>query len=263
MRAVFKILKYNLFDVLRSKWTIIYTAFFLLTASGLFYLSSSVGGAITSLMNVVVTIIPLVSIVFGSMYYYNGREFAELILAQPVKRNEVFLGQYLGLSMSLLLAFLVGMLVPFFAFGIFQSPHWGGFMALVGVGSLLTLAFSAIACWIAARNNDKIRGFGISLLVWLLMAVVYDGIILMLLAFFQDYPLEAASIALSVSNPVDLGRILVLLKLDISALMGYTGAVFNEFFGSGKGILVSAVSLLLWIALPLGGFIYTSRKKDY
>jgi hypothetical protein len=42
-------------------------------------------------------------------------------------------------------------------------------------------------------------------------------------------------IILSALNPIDLGRILFLMKFDIAALMGYTGAVFQRFFGSGLG----------------------------
>ena len=53
-----------------------------------------------------------------------------------------------------------------------------------------------------------------------------------------------------VLNPIDLARVLLLLKIDIAALMGYTGAVFERFFGSGRGLLVSAGALGLWIAVP-------------
>lgn len=38
-------------------------------------------------------------------------------------------------------------------------------------------------------------------------------------------------IVLSALNPIDLGRILVLLKMDVAALLGYTGAVFRQFLG--------------------------------
>jgi hypothetical protein len=43
---------------------------------------------------------------------------------------------------------------------------------------------------------------------------------LCLIYSFADYPLEKATLALVLLNPVDLGRILMLIQLDISALMG-------------------------------------------
>jgi Cu-processing system permease protein len=44
-----------------------------------------------------------------------------------------------------------------------------------------------------------------------------------------------------------------MLKMDVSALMGYTGALYKDFFGSGSGILYSrhhvALTFPLWWAL--------------
>jgi Cu-processing system permease protein len=45
--------------------------------------------------------------------------------------------------------------------------------------------------------------------------------------------------------------VLVLLKLDTSALMGYTGALYQKFFGSGAGIIYSLLFMLMWFAAPL------------
>jgi Cu-processing system permease protein len=65
-------------------------------------------------------------------------------------------------------------------------------------------------------------------MLWFYFSLIYDGLLLFFLFQFSDYPLEKAMIVLSSLNPIDLGRILILLKLDIAALMGYTGAVFDE-----------------------------------
>jgi Cu-processing system permease protein len=64
-------------------------------------------------------------------------------------------------------------------------------------------------------------------------------------------------IALSALNPIDLSRILILLQLDVSAMMGYTGAVFKDFFGTSTGLLFSFFVLLFWIILPVW---YSARK---
>ena len=63
-------------------------------------------------------------------------------------------------------------------------------------------------------------------------------------------------------NPIDLSRVQMLLQIDISALMGYTGAVFREFFGNSLGIVISFLGLLLWIVVPLFISLKKFENKD-
>jgi Cu-processing system permease protein len=69
-------------------------------------------------------------------------------------------------------------------------------------------------------------------------------------------------IVFSFLNPIDLGRIQILLQLDISALMGYTGAVFREFFGNTTGIVLSFSGLILWIIFPILISVKKFKRKD-
>jgi Cu-processing system permease protein len=64
-------------------------------------------------------------------------------------------------------------------------------------------------------------------------------------------------------NPIDLSRTLILLKLDISALLGYTGAVFKEFFGTNQGLVISLFMLIFWTVFPIWRLIYKAKKKDF
>ena len=76
---------------------------------------------------------------------------------------------------------------------------------------------------------------------------------MMLIWQFSDYPLEIPLIISSVLNPLDLGRVMVMLKFDLAALMGYTGAIFEKFFGETIGVVISLFMLSLWVILP---FVY-------
>jgi len=134
---------------------------------------------------------------------------------------------------------------------------------LIGVGVILTFIFTAIALWIALKFNDKARGLGVSIIIWLFLSVIYDGIVLFLIYFFREYPIENFMIALSLINPVDLGRIFFILEFDISALMGYTGALFQKFFGSTFGSLVSIGTLLFWIVIPVFMGLKSFNNKDF
>jgi Cu-processing system permease protein len=59
-----------------------------------------------------------------------------------------------------------------------------------------------------------------------------------------------------------MARILLLLQLDISALMGYTGAFYREFFGSSQGILFSTGMLVIWIIVPIAIATRIFKRKD-
>lgn len=260
---MFKILKYSFFDLMRSRWTLIYAAFYMLFTVSLLWLSTDLSKVIISLMNVILILVPLIATMFSIMYYYNSREFVELLLAQPIKRSDIFLGQYFGIASSLSLSLLIGVGLPFLFYGVFYSAEIFNFFTLLIVGVFLSFIFSAIAFYIALKNENRIKGFGLAILVWLFFAIIYDGIFLLLLVYFNDYPLENFAIGTSMFNPIDLSRILILLKLDISALMGYTGAVFQKFLGSGSGIIVSVGVLLLWVGVPTFWIKRTAGKKDF
>ncbi len=260
---MFKILKYSFYDVLRSRWTVLYFLFFLVSTFALLYFSGNMSKGIVSLMNVSLTIIPLISTIFGVMHYYNSREFVELLLSQPIKRSDIFIGQYLGLSFSLSLSFVAGTIIPFIAYGIFVSSEVWNFSLLIFTGAILSFIFVGLAFLISILNENKIKGFGIAILMWLCMAVVYDGLILMVFISFNDYPLEKAAVLMVNLNPIDLSRIMILLKLDISALMGYTAAVFNQYFGTTNGMIMSLLSLLGWIVFPVLLFNFFAKRKDF
>jgi Cu-processing system permease protein len=125
------------------------------------------------------------------------------------------------------------------------------------------LFFSAFAFNIALSNENKIKGFGYAILLWLFLAVIYDGIFLLSLVIFEDYPLDKLSLFGTMLNPIDLSRTLILLKLDISALLGYTGAIFKRFFGTNFGLIISFIMLTVWIILPVLRITFKSKKKDF
>ena len=99
--------------------------------------------------------------------------------------------------------------------------------------------------------------------MWLFLAVIYDGLFLISLIVFNEYPLDKASLLVTMFNPIDLSRILILLKLDISALLGYTGAVFKKFFGTNFGLFISLFVMILWVVLPVWRINRKLRKKDF
>ena len=110
----------------------------------------------------------------------------------------------------------------------------------------------SIALLAAVLTRDKAKGIGVALLLWFYFALLYDALLLYLMFSFADYPLEKALLVFISLNPIDLARVVVLLQMDISALMGYTGALFSEFLGTGWGMAFALAVLLLWLFVPIG-----------
>jgi Cu-processing system permease protein len=258
-----KILKYEFHNVIRNRWMIAYALFFLIVTEGLFQFGGDASKVMLSLMNITLLIIPLVSLIFGAMYAYNAREFVELLLSQPVDRKWLFAGMYLGLAVPLAAAFVFGVAVPFSLHGVDDPENLPIVITLVGTGIFLTLIFVALALLIAIVNEDKGRGLGTSILLWLLFAVIYDAILLLATLTFREYPMEQPVIAMTLLNPIDLARIALVLQFDISALMGYTGAVFEKFFGSPIGMMISLASLSVWTGLPFYLGLKRFAQKDF
>src|ERR1051325_8172806 len=103
-----KIFKYVLYDVLRSRMVAAYCVLLFLLSLAVFWFGGDNTKSVVSLLHLVLLVVPLVSVIFGTIHYYNSREFIELLLAQPVTRNKVFFSQYLGVTSSLIIAFLFG-----------------------------------------------------------------------------------------------------------------------------------------------------------
>src|SRR4051812_39720165 len=221
-----KISKYVLYDIIRNKVMIAYTLFLFIVSISMFQMEENSSKAVLSLLNIVLIVIPLVSLVFSTIHWYNSYEFIELMLTQPISRKKVLLSEYAGISSSLLTAILIGIGIPILIYN-FNSTG----IALLLIGCLLSLVFTSIAFWASIKSKDKARGIGIALLLWFYFALIFDGLILLIIFTFNDYPLEKLTLVLSSLNPVDLGRIFIMLHMDVSALMGYTGAMYKDFFG--------------------------------
>lgn len=252
-----KVIRYIFSDLLRTRFTILYTIFLLISTMAMFQLDTDTGKVIMSLLNIVLMVVPLVSIIFTTIHFYNSHEFIELMLAQPVNRKVIFLGEYFAVGFSLCTAFLIGVGVPVVLFGAFETG-----LTLLFVGVVLTLVFVSLAFLASVLTRDKAKAIGVALLFWFYFTLIYDGLLLWIIYTFADYPLEKVTLGLIALNPVDLARVIMLLKLDISALMGYTGAFYKEFFGSYLGLTLSTFALMVWIVIPISLALRIFMRKD-
>ncbi|MEI6816638.1 MAG: ABC transporter permease subunit [Bacteroidota bacterium] len=158
---MFKISKYVFYDILRSKVIIAYTLFLLIISCGLFIFQNDISKSIISIMSIIMIIIPLVSIVFSTTYFYNGYEFIELLLAQPLSRRTIILGEFIGIAFSLVTAYLIGVGIPIL---IYAANATGTVIIISGIA--LTLTFISLAVLASVATRDKAKGIGMSLMLW-------------------------------------------------------------------------------------------------
>lgn len=252
-----KIAKFIFFDILKNKIMIIYTILLFVLSWSVLGLETNYTKATLSLLNIILLVLPLVSIIFSTIYVYNSSQFIELLSSQPIPRNIILSGLFLGLSSALILAFLIGCGIPILLYSSIET----GFSLLI-IGVLLNFIFASFAMLSAISNRDRAKGIGVSIFIWIFFSIIYDGILLILMFQFADYPIEGIMATLSALNPVGLSRIFVLLQLDVAAMLGYAGAVFKDIFGEGKGMGISIFILLIWAIVPFIWSMIKFNKKD-
>ncbi len=252
-----KVTKYVVYDIIRNQFVMGYTLLLLVMSLSFYSFEPDPNKGLLSMLNIILLTVPLVSIIFSTIHFYNSYEFLELLSAQPISRKTIFFGQYVGVCISLGFAFVLGVGLPTF---IFDGTIRG--LTLISSGLLLSLVFVSIAFFAAVITRDKAKGIGISMALWFYLCILYDGLVLSILLGLADYPMEKASLAFTIFNPTDLARILVLMQLDVSALLGITGAIFQQFFTSNIGISIAFTFLVLWIFSPIIIAFKLFNKKD-
>ena len=252
-----RIIKIIFLDILKNKIIVAYTLILAILSWSSFGLEDNSAKGLLTILNIILFTVPLVSILFATIYLYNSAEFIELLLSQPIKRKKIWLSLFLGLSLSMVLAFFIGAGNPL----LINAPDSVGIMMLI-IGSLITLVFVALAFLSSILTRDKAKGIGIAIMGWLYFALLFDGLILYLLFQLSDYPIEKAMIVVTAFSPIDLARIQILLHLDVSAMMGYTGAIFKDFFGTSVGLLISFLLLCLWVIVPFFISLFKFKNKD-
>ena len=251
------ITKFVIMDILKNRIILIYTVILCVFSWSIFSLEDNTSKGIMSLLNVILLTVPLVSIIFGNIYMYNSAEFIELLVSQPVKRSAIWSSLFLGLTLALNTSFFIGIGLPVLLF----VPSMTG-ITVIFSGMLITTVFVSIAMLCAILMRDKARGIGLSIMIWLFLSLIYDGLVLFFMFQYADYPIEKPMAILAAFNPIDLARIQVLLQVDVAVLMGFTGAIFKKMFGTSIGLILSLMIILLWIVLPYLFSLRLFNKKD-
>jgi Cu-processing system permease protein len=253
-----KLMKYVFLEVIRTRVILFFTLILLAISFSVLALEDNAAKGMISLLNVELILIPLVSILFSTIYIYNNVEFIELIVGQPLPRKSIWRGLWAGVSSSIALAYMVGLAIPLLLLG-----EGIGAWVMAVIGLFLVMIFSGIGLALGIRIRDKAKGVGATIFTWLFFSIVFDALILFLSFQLSDYPIEKFMVGAVAFNPIDLARVLVILKLDVGAMLGYTGAVFTNYFGSEYGMIISVLLMFAWCFIPYKLGMRWFVKKDF
>jgi Cu-processing system permease protein len=211
------------------------------------------GRTTATLTNLCLLLAPLISLSLGSASIAGERDRGTLehLLAQPLERNELLLGKYTGLLLSLIVATFLGFLPA----GCMVAVSAGGlallhYLLFPSLACLLIAAMLGIGVLISVKSRSGVQAQGRAILLWFLFVMLYD---LLLMGTLVTAGLSSGALALLLLvNPVDAARVLVVLALEPDLyLLGPAGALLVGQLSRWGTAAVLLGALSLWTVAPL------------
>jgi Cu-processing system permease protein len=257
----------------RLKWTRVLMAALALLASAAAY---SAGAAdeltgpdgfartTTALVPVVLILVPLAALILGISGQAAEAGSEPFLFSQPVARTTVVIGRWIGESIALGGAIVVGLGVG--ASVVILGSGAGGLMgfatfALCAV--VLAMTFLSIAAAIAAAMETRVAALGIGTFVWCLFVLFYDGAALSVAGWMTGSLGGRILLGSVFGNPADLIRVVTLSVAGTPNVLGAAGEAWTRFLGGTTVASIAAISALTaWMTAPLVVAVYLMRGRD-
>lgn len=262
MSAVAVLVRHELGAAMRNRWLLAYAALFAALALGLSLIGMRMAGAVglegygrttASLLNLCLSLVPLVALLLGSVGLAGDREVGllEVFLAHPVGRAELLLGRFLGAVAAIGLATLLGFGLAGVLIGLATGAGGGlQYLAFLGIAVALAAVYVAVGIAVAVAARSRMHGVAAALAIWFASVVVFDLVLIGAGAMAGAGAQVLAGALLM--NPVEISRILALLLLDPSLeVLGPVGGVLVARFGAPGAAGLLAGAMAAWIVGPL------------
>jgi Cu-processing system permease protein len=246
----------------RNKWTLIFALLFGVLVVGVSYFGMMAEGfsglqnftrTSTSLLNLVLYIVPLVALVMGTLSFTGDKGSTELLFSQPLTRSEVLVGKLLGvfasITLSMLFGFAIAGIIVLFAAG---TDGLFRYLFLVTVSIALAFVFLSLSVLSSTMANRKVKAFGVSIFLWFFFVLFYDLVALGGTLLLSG-PSSNLFLFLSLfGNPVDMVRVSTLIVLNNATIFGAAGAALMRFFGGGAvSMALLFAGMTMWGIVPL------------
>jgi Cu-processing system permease protein len=248
-------------DALRNRWFLLYTIAFVVLSLAFSYLALASSGIVgfagfgrtaASLINLVLLIVPLMALTIGAQSLSGEMERGTMgyLLAQPVRRVEVFVGKYLGLALSLLASLTLGFGIS----GVVMAVSGSGaadptaYVTLVLLAFLLSLAMLSVGFLISALTRKASVAVGIGLFLWLAFVFLGDlGMMGTSMALRVPIP---NLFLMSLTNPSQVFKMAAILNINATMdILGPAGIYALQRYGQSLSAIFFGV-LVLWAIVP-------------
>lgn len=275
LHTVWTIARKELRDALHNRWFLLYTLAFIGLSLGLSYLAMSGSGiagfagfgrTAASLINLVLLIVPLMALTVGaqSLAGEQERKTMAYLLAQPITRLEVYVGKYLGLTMSLFASLVLGFGISGLVLAIDgsgASDPWS-YLILVGLAFALCLVMLSVGFLVSALTRRAGVAVGIGLFLWLTFVFLGDlGI--MGTAVSMRMPINGL-FWLSLANPLQVFKMAAILNINATLdVLGPAGIFAMQEYGSMLPLIFIGV-LAIWAIIPgVAAYVRFATSNDF
>jgi len=273
-RKIMVVAKKEFMDNVRNRWLIVLTAIFLVMTIA----SSVVAGGrgigemdvtVTTLLSLSSMLLPVIGVMLGYSTIAGEAESGALlvVLAYPVRRIEVFLGKFVGLSSVIFASVLSGFGGAGVVISIATSAtRWDDYLAFMALAMLLGVLYVSLSLFFSAIMKRKATalGAGIFVFFWgMIIGTIWMGIYAATGGSITElYSGNVASfpgwfwyeIFLS---PQDGNQTATMLAFGIKKIMGFS---FDIPSWVNLGTIV--LSQLVWTAIPVVLAIRFFKRRD-
>lgn len=217
-----------------------------------------------SLLTLALYLLPLLGAILGAATFGDEDGATELLLAQPIGRIEALLGRAAGLYAALAAVALAGFGAAGTLIAATTGTHGLSGFALAALGATL-VGFAGLGCGIllGILARRRATAVGWALAAWFAVAILYDLAAIAVLQIAGNGEPGPWLVALLAANPIDGVRAVALVGLGADVLLGPTGAALQRLLGPGRGNLIVATTLALWLALPPAIAAIRYRRRDF
>jgi len=273
MNEIFTIAKKEVMDNWRNKWIIAVSAIFAILTLVISYFGS-MGGVgwkdlevtIAGMITLVTLLIPIIGLMLGYASIVGEREKGslELLLSYPVKREEVLVGKFFGLSAVMAFANFAGFGIAGVVIAMnVKGVEWSDYLIFILASILLGIVFIAIAMLMSCAFKKRSTAMGAAIFTWFLFEMIWNIIVAGIL--IAQYGMEKLAdknfvapnwyYVASLINPVKA----------YSALVSLNVTPVSEFIGKMPSFVNTPFNLAILLAWMMGSMLlayYLFKKKD-
>lgn len=247
----------ELTDRLRNRWvwTVSALLFLCTVAIALFGAApvgvvgnKGAGAAMASLMNLVAYLVPLIALILGcgAIIDEKQRGTLDLILVYPLSPRAYFAGTFLGFTLALAIAVVVGFALSGLLLVLWVGVSAVEYLALTGLALLLGTTFLALSFLVSLLARERGRAIASSVFLWIFAIFVFDLILVGILVLSGGKLPASLFGALLLANPADCFRLLCFQWIGSAA----TPLGLASVAPAGLPASLLLVILCLWVVVP-------------